>query len=42
MNENVKKYIHYIHDKNYKDVYSKKEIAIDLFKFYLIKNGLNI
>ena len=32
MSENVKKDIHHIHDKSYKDLYSKKEIAIDLFK----------
>jgi len=28
----MKKEIHNIHDKSYKDLYSKKEIAIDLFK----------
>ena len=32
MCENIKKDIHHIHDKSYKDLYSKKEIAIDLFK----------
>ena len=32
MRENIKKDIHHIHDKSYKDLYSKKEIAIDLFK----------
>lgn len=32
MSENVKNDIHHIHDKSYKDLYSKKEIAIDLFK----------
>ena len=32
MSENIKKDIHHIHDKSYKDLYSKKEIAIDLFK----------
>ena len=34
MNEKVnhKKNIYHIHDKSYKDLYSKKEIAVDLFK----------
>lgn len=32
MSENIKKDIHHIHDKSYKDLYSKKEIAVDLFK----------
>ena len=32
MSENINKNIHHIHDKSYKDLYSKKEIAIDLFK----------
>ena len=32
MSENIKRDIHHIHDKSYKDLYSKKEIAIDLFK----------
>ncbi|MGL4911825.1 MAG: Rpn family recombination-promoting nuclease/putative transposase [Romboutsia sp.] len=35
MNKNIKKDIHNIHDKSYKDLYSKKEIAIDLFKSLL-------
>ena len=30
--EEYKKDIHHIHDKSYKDLYSKKEVAIDLFK----------
>lgn len=30
--EKYKKDIHHIHDKSYKDLYSKKEIAIDLLK----------
>ena len=30
--EKYRKDIHHIHDKSYKDLYSKKEIAIDLFK----------
>ena len=30
--EKYKKQMHHIHDKSYKDLYSKKEIAIDLFK----------
>ena len=30
--EKYKKDIHHIHDKSYKDLYSKKEIATDLFK----------
>ena len=33
--EQYKKDIHHIHDKSYKDLYSKKEIAIDLFKSLL-------
>lgn len=37
MSENIKKDIHHIHDKSYKDLYSKKEIAIDLFKSLLNK-----
>lgn len=37
MNENIKRDIHHIHDKSYKDLYSKKEIAIDLFKSLLDK-----
>lgn len=28
----AKKHIHHIHDKSYKDLYSKREIALDLFK----------
>lgn len=32
MSENIKKDLHHIHDKSYKDLYSKKEIAVDLFK----------
>ncbi|MGL5576104.1 MAG: Rpn family recombination-promoting nuclease/putative transposase [Sarcina sp.] len=37
MNEKVKKELHHIHDKSYKDLYSKKEIAIDLFKNFVKK-----
>lgn len=37
MNEKVKKNMHHIHDKSYKDIYSKKEIAIDLFRNYVNK-----
>ena len=29
---NKNKEMHHIHDKSYKDLYSKKEIALDLFK----------
>ena len=32
--EEYKKDIHHIHDKSYKDLYSKKEVAIDLFKSF--------
>lgn len=35
MNEKFKKDIYHIHDKSYKDLYSKKEIALDLFKNYV-------
>ena len=38
MNDKFKKDIHHIHDKSYKDLYSKKEIAIDLFKNLLKKD----
>lgn len=31
-NSSTKKDIYHIHDKGYKDLYSKKEIALDLFK----------
>lgn len=31
-NDDYKKDIHHIHDKSYKDLYSKSEIALDLFK----------
>ncbi|MPQ42954.1 Rpn family recombination-promoting nuclease/putative transposase [Clostridium tarantellae] len=37
MNEKVKKNIYHIHDKSYKDLYSKKEIAIDLLKNFVKK-----
>ena len=30
--EKYKKNIHHIHDKSYKDLYSKREVALDLFK----------
>ena len=32
MSNDIKKSIHHIHDKSYKDLYSKKEVAADLFK----------
>ena len=32
--EEYKKDIDHIHDKSYKDLYSKKEVAIDLFKSF--------
>ena len=32
MSNEIKKDIHHIHDKSYKDLYSKKEIAIDFSK----------
>ena len=35
MKEKFKKDIYHIHDKSYKDLYSKKEIALDLFKNYV-------
>ena len=35
MNKTIKKEIHNIHDKSYKDLYSKKEIAINLFKNHI-------
>ena len=31
---NKNKEMHHIHDKSYKDLYSKKEIALDLFKCF--------
>ncbi|SFD39108.1 Rpn family recombination-promoting nuclease/putative transposase [Clostridium uliginosum] len=37
MNKNVKKEIYHIHDKSYKDLYSKKEIAVDLLKNFVNK-----
>ena len=37
MSKKIKKDIHHIHDKSYKDLYSKKEIAIDLFKNFVKK-----
>lgn len=36
-NEELKKNIYHIHDKSYKDLYSKKEIAVDLFKNFVKK-----
>lgn len=33
----IKKEMYHIHDKSYKDLYSKKEIAIDLFKNFINK-----
>ena len=38
MKEKLKRNLHHIHDKSYKDLYSKKEIAIDLFKNLLKKD----
>ncbi|ATD54309.1 Rpn family recombination-promoting nuclease/putative transposase [Clostridium chauvoei] len=38
MNKNVKKEMYHIHDKSYKDLYSKKEIAIDLLKNFVSKD----
>ena len=32
MNKEFNKEIYHIHDKSYKDLYSKKEIALDLFR----------
>ena len=32
MSNDIRKSIHHIHDKSYKDLYSKKEVAADLFK----------
>ncbi|MGL5069552.1 MAG: Rpn family recombination-promoting nuclease/putative transposase [Sarcina sp.] len=37
MSKKVKKDMYHIHDKSYKDLYSKKEIAIDLFKNFVKK-----
>lgn len=37
MNNKVKKEMYHIHDKSYKDLYSKKEIAIDLLKNFIKK-----
>ncbi len=37
----VFKIIYHIHDKSYKDLYSKKEIAIDLFKNFINKEFTN-
>ncbi|MGL4654910.1 MAG: Rpn family recombination-promoting nuclease/putative transposase [Sarcina sp.] len=37
MSKKIKKNIYHIHDKSYKDLYSKKEIAIDLFKNFVKK-----
>ncbi|MGL4452963.1 MAG: Rpn family recombination-promoting nuclease/putative transposase [Sarcina sp.] len=37
MENNVKKNMYHIHDKSYKDLYSKKEIALDLFKNFVDK-----
>lgn len=38
MSEKIKKEMYHIHDKSYKDLYSKKEIAIDLFKNFINKD----
>lgn len=37
MNKKVNKDIHHLHDKTYKSLFSKKEIALDLFKSQLNK-----
>ncbi|SFB33251.1 Rpn family recombination-promoting nuclease/putative transposase [Clostridium frigidicarnis] len=37
MSKNVKKEMYHIHDKSYKDLYSKKEIAVDLLKNFVNK-----
>lgn len=37
MSEKTKKDMYHIHDKSYKDLYSKKEIAMDLFKNFVNK-----
>jgi Uncharacterized conserved protein len=37
MNEKIKKDMYHVHDKSYKDLYSKKEIAVDLFKNFVKK-----
>ncbi|MGL4873275.1 MAG: Rpn family recombination-promoting nuclease/putative transposase [Clostridium sp.] len=37
MSNETKKDMYHIHDKSYKDLYSKKEIAIDLFENYVKK-----
>ena len=37
MKEKTKKDIYHIHDKSYKDLYSKKEIALDLLKNFVNK-----
>ena len=38
MNKKVKREMYHIHDKSYKDLYSKKEIAIDLLKNFVNKD----
>ena len=37
MDKKIKKDIYHIHDKSYKDLYSKKEIALDLLKNFVNK-----
>jgi predicted transposase YdaD len=37
MNNNIKKEMYHIHDKSYKDLYSKKEIAVDLLRNFVNK-----
>ncbi|MGL4847574.1 MAG: Rpn family recombination-promoting nuclease/putative transposase [Clostridium sp.] len=37
MSNETKKDMYHIHDKSYKELYSKKEIAIDLLKNYVKK-----
>lgn len=38
MIDKVKKEMYHIHDKSYKDLYSKKEIAVDLLKNFVNKD----
>jgi predicted transposase/invertase (TIGR01784 family) len=37
MDQKIKKDMYHVHDKSYKDLYSKKEIAVDLFKNFVKK-----
>lgn len=38
MNDKTKKDMYHIHDKSYKNLYSKKEIALDLLKNFVKKD----